>query len=105
MSSSPGTDDARSAEPVFELTASPHFPAWLAAQRSSLVFTTYQTAKVFLIGLQPNGRIQSDEIRRYISFRPQGLPGPETPAAGEASRRGEDRKDMDGTANPEGGTT
>jgi hypothetical protein len=44
-------------QPVFELTTSPHFAAWLAAQRASLVFTTYQTAKVFLIGLQPNGRL------------------------------------------------
>ena len=43
--------------PSFELTTSPHFSAWLAAQRSSLVFTTYQTAKLFLIGLQPNGRL------------------------------------------------
>jgi uncharacterized protein (TIGR03032 family) len=43
--------------PVFELTTSPHFPAWLAAQRASLVFTTYQTAKVFFIGLQPTGRL------------------------------------------------
>ena len=43
--------------PVFELTASPYFAAWLAAQRASLVFTTYQTAKVFFIGLQPNGRL------------------------------------------------
>ena len=43
--------------PVFELSTSPHFPAWLASQRASLVFTTYQTAKVFLIGLQPNGRL------------------------------------------------
>ncbi len=45
------------AQPVFELTTSPHFAGWLAAQRSSLVFTTYQTAKVFFIGLQPNGRL------------------------------------------------
>ncbi|MBI4585193.1 MAG: DUF4915 domain-containing protein [Planctomycetes bacterium] len=39
------------------MTASPHFSAWLAAQRASLAFTTYQTAKIFLIGLQPNGRL------------------------------------------------
>jgi uncharacterized protein (TIGR03032 family) len=46
-----------SPQPVFELTTSPHFAAWLAAQRASLAFTTYQTAKLFLIGLQPNGRL------------------------------------------------
>ncbi|MBI4582952.1 MAG: TIGR03032 family protein [Planctomycetes bacterium] len=44
-------------QPVFELTTSPHFPAWLAARRASLVFTTYQTAKVFFIGLQASGRL------------------------------------------------
>jgi uncharacterized protein (TIGR03032 family) len=46
-----------SPQPVFELTASAHFSAWLASQRASLVFTTYQTAKLFLIGLQPSGRL------------------------------------------------
>jgi len=43
--------------PVFELTTSPRFAVWLAAQRASIVFTTYQTGKVFFIGLQPNGRL------------------------------------------------
>ncbi len=45
------------AEPVFELTTSRNFPAWLAGVRASLVFTTYQTGKVFLIGTQANGRL------------------------------------------------
>jgi uncharacterized protein (TIGR03032 family) len=44
-------------QPAFELTASRHFPAWLAGMRASLVFTTYQTAKVFFIGLGPSGRL------------------------------------------------
>ena len=43
--------------PVFELTTSPHFAAWLGGHRASLAFTTYQTGKVFLIGIQPNGRL------------------------------------------------
>ena len=46
-----------SPKPVFELTTSPHFSAWLAARRASLVFTTYQTGKLFLIGVQPSGRL------------------------------------------------
>ncbi|MBN1444210.1 MAG: DUF4915 domain-containing protein, partial [Planctomycetes bacterium] len=50
-------DRAQPARPVFELTASTHFASWLAALGSSLVFTTYQTAKVFFIGLQPSGRL------------------------------------------------
>jgi uncharacterized protein (TIGR03032 family) len=43
--------------PVFELSTSPHFPAWLASAGASLAFTTYQTAKLFLIGVQRNGRL------------------------------------------------
>ena len=41
----------------FELTGSRHFPGWLAEQKISLAFTTYQTAKIFLLGMQPNGRL------------------------------------------------
>ncbi len=33
------------------------FPEWLAERRASLAFTTYQAGKLFLIGLQPNGRL------------------------------------------------
>ncbi len=53
---------ARVAEPSsgasakLELMPSRQFPAWLAEQRLSLAFTTYQAGKLFLIGLQPNGR-------------------------------------------------
>ena len=45
------------AQPQLELTASRQFTSWLAEQRVSLAFTTYQTGKLFLIGLQPNGRL------------------------------------------------
>ncbi len=40
-----------------ELTPSRQFPSWLAEQKSSLAFTTYQAGKLFLVGLQPNGRL------------------------------------------------
>ena len=53
----PPDDTGAAPRPVFELTTSPHFASWLAARRSSLAFTTYQTAKLFLIGVQPNGRL------------------------------------------------
>ncbi|MBW4683092.1 MAG: TIGR03032 family protein [Microcoleus vaginatus WJT46-NPBG5] len=43
--------------PQLELTGSRQFPEWLAEQGISLAFTTYQTGKLFLIGLQPNGRL------------------------------------------------
>ena len=44
-------------KPSFELMTSRQFPEWLAEQRLSLGFTTYQAGKLFLIGLQPSGRL------------------------------------------------
>ncbi|NJN89473.1 MAG: TIGR03032 family protein [Leptolyngbyaceae cyanobacterium SL_5_14] len=46
-----------SSPPSLEITASRQFTAWLAEQRISLAFTTYQTGKLFLIGLQPSGEL------------------------------------------------
>lgn len=46
-----------SPEPRLELTTSRQFTAWLAEQRASLAFTTYQAGKLFLLGLQPDGRL------------------------------------------------
>src|SRR5437764_12631530 len=44
-------------QPRLEFQPSRQFPAWLAEQRVSLAFTTYQAGKLFLIGLQPDGRL------------------------------------------------
>lgn len=41
----------------FVLTSSRHFPAWLAGTGSSLAFTTYQAGKLFLIGVNSDGRL------------------------------------------------
>ena len=46
-----------SVQPLFEVLASRQFSSWLAEQHVSLAFTTYQTGKLFLIGLQPDGRL------------------------------------------------
>lgn len=46
-----------STTPGFEMFASRHFPQWLAQMNLSLAFSTYQTGKLFLIGVQPNGRL------------------------------------------------
>lgn len=46
-----------SKEPWVEVTGSLHFPNWLATQRVSLAFTTYQSGKLFLLGLSPEGRL------------------------------------------------
>jgi uncharacterized protein (TIGR03032 family) len=44
-------------EPKLILNASRQFTAWLAEQQISLAFTTYQAAKVFFIGSQPDGNL------------------------------------------------
>ena len=44
-------------ETKFEIEASRHFTAWMAEQKIGLAFTTYQTGKLFFLGLQPNGRL------------------------------------------------
>jgi uncharacterized protein (TIGR03032 family) len=44
-------------EPWVEVSGSPRFPNWLAEQQVSLAFTTYQTGKLFLLGVSPVGRL------------------------------------------------
>lgn len=43
--------------PQLEITCSRQFPEWLAERQVSLAFTTYQTGKLFMIGLKPDGRL------------------------------------------------
>jgi uncharacterized protein (TIGR03032 family) len=43
--------------PKLEIQGTRQFVSWLAEQRVSLAFTTYQSGKVFFIGLQPDGRL------------------------------------------------
>ena len=51
------------ASPVLELLASRLFMSWLAEQRVSLAFTTYQAGKLFLLGQKPDGREPEDDGR------------------------------------------
>lgn len=44
-------------EEKFALTASRHFPEWLAGTGGSLAFTTYQAGKIFFLGTSPDGRL------------------------------------------------
>src|SRR5262245_61761155 len=53
-----------------EVRTSRHFLTWLAESRTSLAFTTYQTNRLFLIGLKPDGRLSVFE-RNFD--RPMGL--------------------------------
>ncbi len=43
--------------PQLALTASRGLVSWLAQQRVSLAFTTYQAGKMFMVGLQPDGKL------------------------------------------------
>ena len=53
----PDLQDRQSDPPRLEIQTSRQFNLWLAEQRMSLALTTYQTGKLFMIGLQPNGRL------------------------------------------------
>lgn len=44
-------------QPKLELSASRGFESWLAGAGASLAFTTYQAGKLFLLGVQPSGRM------------------------------------------------
>jgi uncharacterized protein (TIGR03032 family) len=44
-------------EPWIEVTGSRDLASWLAEQRVSLAFTTYQTGKLFVLGRHPDGRL------------------------------------------------
>lgn len=43
--------------PAVVITASRQFASWLAEQQLSLAFTTYQSGKLFLVGVQSDGRL------------------------------------------------
>ena len=55
-----------STPPRIEVTTSRMFNFWVARQKASLVLTTYQTGKIFLLGLQAQlqmtGSVQTLEI-------------------------------------------
>lgn len=53
-----------------EITSSRQFPAWLAQQGISLACTTYQSNRLILLGLKPNGQL-SAVLRTFE--RPMGL--------------------------------
>ena len=44
-------------EPQLRIDTSRQFANWLAEHRVSLAFTTYQSGKLFFIGVQPDGRL------------------------------------------------
>jgi len=58
------------AAPPIEITCSNHFLDWLAEEQISLAFTTYQTNRLFLLGLKENGDLSTFE---RLFDRPMGL--------------------------------
>ena len=49
--------NAPSETPKLEISASRQFTSWLREQRVSLAFSTYQSGKLFLLGLKPDGAL------------------------------------------------
>jgi uncharacterized protein (TIGR03032 family) len=50
-------DNSSQQTPELEIQGTRQFTSWLFEQKTSFAFTTYQTGKLFLIGLQEDGRI------------------------------------------------
>lgn len=48
---------SNSTAPLLEINTSRQFTNWMAECQLSLAFTTYQAGKLFLLGLQPDGRL------------------------------------------------
>ncbi len=63
MSDTPASAIGARNEPWAVVTGSPRLASWLAEQRVSLGFTTYQTGKLFLLGRHPEGRLAVFERR------------------------------------------
>jgi uncharacterized protein (TIGR03032 family) len=53
----PQAPTAAPAEPWLEVTSDRQFGGWLSDQKVSLAFTTYQTGKLFLLGVKPDGQL------------------------------------------------
>ena len=57
-------------EPPLRVRHSSHFLSWLHESRLSLLFTTYQTNRLFLVGLKEEGRLS---VFERLFDRPMGL--------------------------------
>lgn len=54
-------NDSGAETPPLEITGSSYFLNWLAEQNISLAFTTYQTCRLFLLGLKADGQLSAFE--------------------------------------------
>ncbi|MGE4219551.1 MAG: TIGR03032 family protein [Alphaproteobacteria bacterium] len=69
-----GESAPAAAKPQLEITTSRLFQSWQAEEKVSFAFTTYQAGKLFLVGMQPNGRLSIEErsIPRCMGMTVQG---------------------------------
>ncbi|MBL8337275.1 MAG: DUF4915 domain-containing protein, partial [Rhodoferax sp.] len=56
--------------PAVRITGSPGLPGWLARHGLSLAFSTYQTNRLFLVGVASSGRLAVNE---RLFDKPMGL--------------------------------
>ncbi len=63
-------DATSRSSPPLEITCSRHFVTWLQEQHLSLAFTTYQTNRLFFVGLKPGGVLS---VFERLFDRPMGL--------------------------------
>ncbi|WBO21735.1 TIGR03032 family protein [Sphingomonas abietis] len=57
----PGAEPPAPAPGTSQITVSRGFNAWLAANRTSLAFSSYQTGQLFLVGRHPNGTVSFNQ--------------------------------------------
>jgi uncharacterized protein (TIGR03032 family) len=57
MTDAPASTGNQQNEPWVEVTGSARLAGWLAEQKVSLAFTTYETGKLFLLGHKPGGTL------------------------------------------------
>lgn len=55
------TDKKEVTKPKFELLTSRQFDSWLASHKTSIIFTTYQVGKVFMLGSNSDGSLHVTE--------------------------------------------
>lgn len=73
-STAPPPSSMTASQPSFEITTSRQLISWMAEQRLSLAFTTYQIGKLFTLGLKANGELAVFErtFNRCMGLCPSG---------------------------------
>ena len=70
MQNEPEPPEAVATKPWLNAQGSRYFLDWLAEQRISLAFTTYQTGKVFFVGRKPDHSISGSSVLPQTLTKP-----------------------------------